>query len=245
MPIERADRAGNYLRMSNDIVNDPGISLKAKGILAYLLSKPDHWDVCIEDIIRRSTDGRDSVRAGLNELIKAGYVKRTRRIDLQGRIVKWALIVIENPARRCPQTDCPQMAYPDVVKPDVAYPDVENPELVILNYSNTDISNTEDSKTEDTGRGGGAGAPVSQKKKFVKPTREEVNKYITESGCHLVDADALYDYYESNGWKVGRSPMKDWKATVRQWNAREKARQQKWSKPHSPEPKHSNLPTID
>lgn len=58
-----------------------------------------------------------------------------------------------------------------------------------------------------------------QKKKnsrFSKPTLEEVRSFIAENRLS-VSAERFYDYYESNGWKVGRNPMKDWKATVRNW----------------------------
>lgn len=60
---------------------------------------------------------------------------------------------------------------------------------------------------------------VSQKKttkKFIKPTVEEVQAYIDEKG-YSIDSHCFIDYYESNGWKVGRNSMKNWKATVRNW----------------------------
>ena len=57
--------------------------------------------------------------------------------------------------------------------------------------------------------------------RMTRPTIEEVQAYITEKGYH-VDAQRFIDYYESNGWKVGRNPMKDWKATVRTWENRDK-----------------------
>lgn len=53
-------------------------------------------------------------------------------------------------------------------------------------------------------------------KRFVKPTIEDLEDYINEKG-YKVDAHKFYDYYESNGWKVGKNPMKDWKATIRNW----------------------------
>lgn len=52
--------------------------------------------------------------------------------------------------------------------------------------------------------------------RFAPPTREELAAYIAEKG-YKVDADRWLAYYESNGWKVGRNPMKDWKAAVRTW----------------------------
>jgi hypothetical protein len=60
-------------------------------------------------------------------------------------------------------------------------------------------------------------APVSG---FKKPTIQEVIEYIREIQAPI-DAKEFIDYYTSNGWKIGgRAAMKDWKATVRQWEAR-------------------------
>ena len=58
------------------------------------------------------------------------------------------------------------------------------------------------------------------KKKFEKPTLEAVEGYCKDRQNN-VDAQRFYDYYESNGWKVGKNPMKDWKASVRTWERNE------------------------
>lgn len=61
----------------------------------------------------------------------------------------------------------------------------------------------------------------TQRKRFVKPTLQEVRDYCNERH-NIVNPEHFIDYYESNGWKVGKNPMKDWKATVRSWESREK-----------------------
>ena len=53
-------------------------------------------------------------------------------------------------------------------------------------------------------------------KRFVKPTYEEVDAYCCQRN-NTVDAQAFIDFYDSKGWKVGNTPMKDWKAAVRTW----------------------------
>ena len=58
-------------------------------------------------------------------------------------------------------------------------------------------------------------------KKFVKPTVEQVSAYIREKGYH-VDAEAFVAHYESNGWRVGSNPMKDWHAALVTWEKKEK-----------------------
>ena len=57
--------------------------------------------------------------------------------------------------------------------------------------------------------------------KFTPPSLEEVQAYCTERG-NTVDAQRFVDYYASKGWVVGKSPMKDWKAAVRNWERRER-----------------------
>ena len=59
-----------------------------------------------------------------------------------------------------------------------------------------------------------------REKRFVKPTLDQIRDYIAEKGLH-VDAEHFFDHYESNGWKVGRTAMKDWKATLRNWGRKE------------------------
>jgi len=66
-------------------------------------------------------------------------------------------------------------------------------------------------------------------KRFVKPTIEEVADYCNERN-NDVDAEKFYDYYSSNGWKVGKNAMKDWKASVRTWE-KNTTQQQKVSQP--------------
>ena len=64
--------------------------------------------------------------------------------------------------------------------------------------------------------------PKVEKKKatrkvFVKPTLTEIQTYVDEHQLN-VDVERFFDYYEGNGWKVGKNPMKDWKATARNWS---------------------------
>lgn len=56
-----------------------------------------------------------------------------------------------------------------------------------------------------------------KKKNFVKPSIDEIKTYADEKGYYNFDAERFYDYYEANGWHCGKSPMKDWKAAVRNW----------------------------
>lgn len=57
---------------------------------------------------------------------------------------------------------------------------------------------------------------ASASKRFVKPSVDDIRAYAIERGSN-VDVQRFHDYYEANGWKVGKNPMKDWKAAFRYW----------------------------
>lgn len=57
---------------------------------------------------------------------------------------------------------------------------------------------------------------TTKRKRFEKPTLSQITQYCLERNNN-VNAEQFYDYYESNGWKVGKNSMKDWKAAVRTW----------------------------
>ncbi len=64
-------------------------------------------------------------------------------------------------------------------------------------------------------KGKGADKPPTRHK-FSPPSVEEVRAYCREKE-YQIDPEKFVDYYTANGWRVGRNPMKDWKAAVRNW----------------------------
>lgn len=62
---------------------------------------------------------------------------------------------------------------------------------------------------------------VGKKTRFAPPPLSEVKKYCSDRGG-IVNAEKWFDYYASNGWKVGKNTMKDWRASVRKWEHDEK-----------------------
>lgn len=61
----------------------------------------------------------------------------------------------------------------------------------------------------------------STHKRFTRPTIKEVKEYCVERK-NSIDPQRFIDYYNSNGWKVGRNSMKDWKSAIRNWERNEK-----------------------
>lgn len=63
-----------------------------------------------------------------------------------------------------------------------------------------------------------SGDKSPKRAKFQKPTLQELQEFAFAENLMNVDCNRFFDYYESNGWKVGRNAMKDWRATLRNWN---------------------------
>ncbi len=86
-----ADRR-RWTSVSNGLIEDGSISFRARGLLVWLLSKPDGWSVRSDAIAASSTEGRDAVRTALRELEAAGYIKREKARDEAGRWVTFSNI---------------------------------------------------------------------------------------------------------------------------------------------------------
>jgi hypothetical protein len=61
--------------------------------------------------------------------------------------------------------------------------------------------------------------PKAKRVRFSKPTVEEWTEYASTMPNPLTENQAIgaWDHYEANGWRVGRNPMVDWRATLRRW----------------------------
>lgn len=97
------NRDNPYVIMDKRIFEDESLSWRAKGLLGYLLSRPDNWRIIVGDLIKRSTEGRDAVRATLRELSVSGYLCRERRHNADG-LFEWVYIVYESPSPEKPST---------------------------------------------------------------------------------------------------------------------------------------------
>jgi len=96
---------------------------------------------------------------------------------------------------------------------------------------NTDSLNTDSLNVRDPKQKTTENNPTNKnKKRFVKPSVDDVRAYCVERN-NKIDAEFFINHYESNGWKVGKTKMVDWKAAVRTWEKNEydrsKSNQQK------------------
>lgn len=85
-----------YVMVDRRPIDNPKLSYKAKGMLTYLLSRPDGWEINMTDLLKHGTDGEAKIRSGLKELKKAGHMRYTVSRN-QGRITGWLIEVFEFP----------------------------------------------------------------------------------------------------------------------------------------------------
>jgi hypothetical protein len=111
MKIKRIQKSKNYSIISNEILKRKDLSLKAKGLMSLILSLPDDWDLNVNGLVKIVKESKNTVYSILKELNEFGYVERNRITDSSGQVVKWELIVYENP-----HTKKPDPKNPDVEK---------------------------------------------------------------------------------------------------------------------------------
>jgi hypothetical protein len=70
----------------NAAMRNATLSLKAKGLLAQMLTFPDDWEYHLSHLETLNTDGRDSLRAAMRELVDAGYVRRSQTRTTDGKV---------------------------------------------------------------------------------------------------------------------------------------------------------------
>lgn len=190
MAVFRIHKNDNYVTMGKIHFKEQNMSLKAIGLLSLMLSLPEDWDYSVAGFAAIRKESRNTINSIMNELEEFGYLERTQQRDSKGIITGYNYDIYEEPRTKNPYPENPYLENPDMDNCN----QVNNNKVINKQVNNNKVSRT-----------------------FKKPTPEELQTYITEKNLN-VDANEFIDYYESNGWKVGKNPMKDWRATARRWS---------------------------
>lgn len=133
----------DFVQIPNSILTSPDISLKAKGILALMLSLPDNWKFSIEGIASKCKESKECISNAIKELESAGYVKRSMKHGDDGKITGMEYEIFEEPytvtevekhneEKPCsanPSAEKPLMEEPSEEKPLMDKPSTENPSM--------------------------------------------------------------------------------------------------------------------
>ena len=144
--IKRAKRKNNFTTVNNDYLQDINLSWKAKGLITYIMSLPDDWQLNISDLKNRSKDERDSTANGVNELIESGYCFRVKKRNTGGMFVGYDYTVSDikefQPITENTFTE-PQTENTFTEKPVTDLQNTENTEQINTNNTNNSfIQNT-------------------------------------------------------------------------------------------------------
>ena len=100
------------------------------------------------------------------------------------------------------------------------------------NIVDTEIENRDRDRDRDRDNPDFSSEKSPKRKRFIKPTIEEIAEYCKERRNNI-DPEKFYDYYESNGWKIGKNHMKDFKAAIRTWEKNDFESKSTQNKPKS------------
>lgn len=155
MSIIRVKKRDRYAAISNSLLRDKKLSFAARGLMGYLLSKPDDWQVSTEDLIEQSPAGRDAVQHLIQELKINGYMERVRTRE-EGGTFSYETLVYEEP-----RTPLPSTANPVTVQPSTVEPSTVNPSTYVIQ------SNEELNKEKDRGLHAKRAAPHLPDEEFL------------------------------------------------------------------------------
>lgn len=135
-------RSSGWFAVQNDVAENPDLSFRARGILFYLLAKPDGWDVRSAAIAKDGKEGREAVLSALRELGKAGHYRIAKRhVPVPGKGAQWVTEtevsaepvpewIAEWEARKSPESENPSSGEPESGSPESGKPGPGQPDAV-------------------------------------------------------------------------------------------------------------------
>lgn len=187
-----------FTQVSNIILNDNQISLKAKGLFAYLFSKPDDWEFHISAMEKELKEKRDAILSTVNELIEHNYITRKQKNDgkFGGILYEFVLPHTENPHTENPYTDNPDTnnIYNNNKYNNIYNSDLTGSQKILLPQKKTRV-----------------------KKQMIIPEKQEVIDFCKSLS---LDGEKIYNYYkcsEANGkWYDAKGEeVRNWKQKIR------------------------------
>lgn len=143
-----------------------------------------------------------------------GTIMAINRLEGIGAVERFDA-VIEGKQKRAIRSLWNSAQNADAKNADERNADAQNAVITLQKMQSFSAQNAEPSNSNNI---------QSKKKVFIKPTIVEIEEFCKKHN-YQVDAERFFNYYESKGWVVGKSPMKDWKSAVRTWVSNQKSSQ--------------------
>ena len=210
------EQGGYYAVIPATILNDTELTATEKllyGHISRLASSTGYCYASNSYLTKLLEVSQSTVNRGIAKLLKKGYLKYEYEYEPGTKEIKERHLfigIVTNDNRYC---------HPR--QGGIVTNDKESNKRVEIDSKskNIDSENKEESKK------------INNTKRFTKPSKEDIREYLSEIGADSEEADEIFDYYESKGWMIGKSPMKDWKSAVRRWARNNKNWQKKTNAP--------------
>ena len=174
-------RSNPYVQIDRKTIEDTRLSWKARGLLAYLLSKPDHWTIRMSHLVQQATDGMDALKSAMVELRESGYAVLIHTKDG----ATW------NIYEQCrANTNKPQGEKPTVAKSAA---------------SKKDKDSKKERVADATGSGASSRPPLPDSETEMERILEQNGIEPDETGN-----GNFFDQMHKSGWKIKGKPVKNW-----------------------------------
>lgn len=214
MSIRRGPRPDTrFYTVSKDLSEDKRLSWAARGMLIFLLGKPDNWEVSVAHLIKQTEgcskpSGRDAVRGIIKELVEAGYMQADVRREEGGTFNGVDYVVHEVPHQAAePKTENPspdpepETDNPSPDKPEAAEPSSANPPLINNEYQQGMIEETKNEIEQitdaDKSASDGQNSPVPAV--LSEQQHDDAKETIFQSKCRLTWAMYKAAYQQRYG----------------------------------------------
>lgn len=183
----------NYVTIHGWMVNQLGLTSDETFVYALIYGYKGGFDQPIAYIAQWLNASSDTARRVIQRLVAAGLLEEKKQ---SGK----PTIYTCRPLANCNPS---QVATPRNLQPHPSQIDSPHTLYIDNNYNNYIIERDSNTREE-------------KQKKFQKPTIEEVADYCVQRK-NGINAEEFYYFYESKGWLVGKTPMKNWRAAVITW----------------------------
>ena len=219
--IKIVEATDNYTRINRSLIFN--LDYKVVGIYCKVMILGKKWDLNIKGLAEALKKmgqpiSEKKIREAMSVLESAGYMMRKAVKDEEGKFRGWDYYFFSEPIaeeerseagkRTCPKTDLTENGQDRKRTTPETDMTGNGQEIIYRLNEYSDNNNIHTIREKRTSA-------------FVKPSLDEVRQYFREKGT-TIDPEAFYAYYESNGWMVGRTKMKSWKAALTTWEKREK-----------------------
>ena len=197
-----------YWHYAFDGEEPTGLSIYQKALFESLRANIDASNKRRVEAAERKKESREKRKAKLEESILPQSQDVTTCHNLSQDVTECHKMSQDVTVTSQPVTTCHKMSRTNV--------NVDVNEDVNVN-ENVDVD--ENVNVDNIKESGGKIPPQTSRKKFIKPTVEEVRNYCIERKNN-VNPEKFIDFYEAKDWYIGKNKMKDWKAAVRTWEGR-------------------------